>query len=341
MKAAFYLEPGRVEVREVPIPRPEPGDWLVKIMASAVCATDAKTYLRGHPLIEPPTVLGHELTGVVEVAPAGAKKTEGPQAGERVVIAPYIPCGKCYWCSNDQPTQCAELFATSIEPGGFAQYVRVPAATGGRGLYRLPEQLDYAEASLTEPVACALHGIEASRVKAGQTVFVIGDGPMGILLARLAKAFGARVYLSGMLPHRLKVAAHGLDGVFDAGREEVDLRIHTQGRGADAVLIAAGVQEAAVQGVRNVRRGGIVNFFAGLPKGRSFPLELEQVHYDEVTFMGTFGFAPDQFARALGLIASGQIYVGDLITRRYTLAETEQALKDTLAGESLKGLILP
>ncbi|MGI9861093.1 alcohol dehydrogenase catalytic domain-containing protein [Moorella naiadis] len=330
-----------MEIREEPLPPLEKGDWLIKVIASAVCATDAKTYLRGHPFKKPPAVLGHEVAGVVVTAPRTINNKDGPREGDRVAVAPYIPCGHCYWCSNDQPTQCPNLFAVSIEPGGFAEYVRVPAATGGRGLYHLPGSLDYAEASLTEPVACALHGIEASRIRAGQTVFVIGDGPMGILLARLAKAFGARVFLSGMLPHRLKIAAQGLDGIFDASREEVDLRPCTQGRGADVVLIAAGVQEAISQGVRNVRRGGIVNFFAGLPQGMSFPLELEQVHYGEVIFMGTFGFSPGQFARALEFIASRQIHVGDLLTERYPLAATEQALKDTLAGKGLKGLILP
>ncbi|SMB89732.1 L-iditol 2-dehydrogenase [Thermanaeromonas toyohensis ToBE] len=341
MKAAFYIEPGQIEIREVSLPPLEKGDWLIKVMASGVCATDAKTYLRGHPFIKPPAVLGHEVAGVVVAAPVGINNKDGPQEGDRVVVAPYIPCGRCYWCSNEQPTQCTALFATSIEPGGFAEYVRVPANTGGRALYRLPDDLDYAEASLTEPVACALHGIEASRIKAGQTVLVIGDGPMGILLARLAKVFGARVFLSGMLPHRLKIAAQGLDGIFDACHEEVDLRPYTCGRGADVVLIAVGVQEAISYGVRNVRRGGIVNFFAGLPKGTTFPLDLEQVHYGEVTFMGTFGFTPGQFARALEFIASRQIYLADLITAHYSLMETEQALKDTLACNGLKSLILP
>ncbi|QGP93880.1 Sorbitol dehydrogenase [Neomoorella glycerini] len=341
MKAAFYVGAEQLEIREEPLPRLEKGDWLIKVMASAVCATDSKTYLRGHPFKKPPAVLGHEVAGVVVAAPGAINNKDGPREGERVAVAPYIPCGHCYWCSNDQPTQCTNLFAVSIEPGGFAEYVRVPAATGGRGLYRLPGELDYAEASLTEPVACALHGIEASRIKAGQTVFVIGDGPMGILLARLAKAFGARVFLSGMLPHRLKIAAQGLDGIFDASREEVDLRPYTGGRGADVVLIAVGVQEAISQGVRNVRRGGIVNFFAGLPQGMSFPLELEQVHYGEVTFIGTFGFSPGQFARALEFIASRRIYVDDLITGYYLLSDTEQALKDALAGKGLKSVILP
>lgn len=341
MKAAVYVGTERIEVREEPLPRLERGDWLIKVMASAVCATDAKTYLRGHPLKKPPTVLGHEVAGVVVAAPEGGNYRDLPREGDRVVVAPYVPCGRCYWCSNGQPTQCTDLFAAGIEPGGFAEYVRVPAAAGQQGLYRLPDDLAYPEASLTEPIACALHGIEASGIKAGQTVLVIGDGPMGILLARLAKAFGARVFLSGMLAHRLEIASHGLDGIFDAGRGAVDLRPYTEGRGADVVLIAAGVREAIDQGVRNVRRGGTVNFFAGLPQGTTFPLELEQVHYAEVTFMGTFGFSPGQFARALEFLASGRISVRDLITGYYPLSDTERALKDTLAGKGLKKVILP
>ena len=213
MKALRYFGPGKVAVEEMPAPAIGPDELLVAIAACGICGTDVKTYLRGHPKIPPGAVLGHEMAGTV-IASNSARFAPG----QRVVVAPYAPCLQCDTCRRGYFSLCDNLFAEYPDPGGFSELLRVPRRIVEQGVLALPDQLDDVTATLTEPLACCLHGLEAIDVQAGQSLLIIGDGPMGLLHALLARQLGvAPILLSGMTPQRLafarQVADHVIEGL--------------------------------------------------------------------------------------------------------------------------------
>lgn len=218
MKALKYFEPGRVDVVEMSLPTIGLGDVLIEVCACGVCATDVKTFLRGHPKIRPGTVLGHEIAGVV----AAADSVEGWHPGQRVAVAPYAPCGVCSQCAQGQFTLCEHLFDVQLEPGGFSEFLRVPPRIVSSGLRPLPEGTGFMEATFAEPLACCLHDMEMLNLHAGESLLILGDGPMGLLQAELGRLFGASpIILSGMTPERLVRAACTADVVIDARNEDV------------------------------------------------------------------------------------------------------------------------
>jgi L-iditol 2-dehydrogenase len=174
-------------VEEIPRPPIAPGEVLVRVKACGICATDAKTFLRGHPKILPGTVLGHEIAGVIEQVDG----TPGWKIGERVVVAPYVPCGECVDCLKGHPTLCHNLFEDSVEPGGFSELIKVPPRIVARGMFRISERISFEEATLAEPSACCYHALEALGLSRGESLLIVGDGTMGILQAEIARSLGA------------------------------------------------------------------------------------------------------------------------------------------------------
>jgi L-iditol 2-dehydrogenase len=305
-----------------------------------VCATDVKAILKGHIVFKPPRVLGHEIAGhVVEV-----NGTSCQAVGNRVVVAPYVPCGHCYFCYRNEETMCENLWDAEPDPGGFAEYVRCPAPLAERGLIPIPAGLSSTVASLAEAIACAIRAVRDSHVTPGSCVVVVGDGPMGMINAAVARAYGAGpVILSGMVPHRLEIAArHYADITVDISQEKLEevVKETMDGHGADVVIVTVPAVAAVRQGMTLARRGGTVNVFAGQPNGSIMELDLATLHYNELNITGNFGSSSVTLHEALRLAASGWIDFAPIVTREFALAELMKAVDYSVAMEGLRSVVV-
>jgi len=335
MSALRYHEPGKVVVEDVDIPTLEAGDLLIEVAACGICATDVKTFVRGHPKIKRGAILGHEIAGVVVNSAAGY----GP--GDRVAIAPYCPCGECRYCLRDQPTLCETLFSHAIEPGGFTEYIRVPAAYISDLVAKVPDHLSLDIASLAEPLACCVHALERSGLRAGDSILVIGDGPMGLMQAEVARAMGAEtVVLSGMTTHRLSHASEFADTI-DVRTENLESTVRRLlPEGADVVVVSVPFAEIVTTAITLTRRGGVVELFAGMPSDSVVSVAAHPIHYEGIRVQGTFGFAPEHFRTALKWLAEGTINGSRLVTGRVEINDVANALAGASRHEGIKTVMI-
>jgi L-iditol 2-dehydrogenase len=311
VRALLYHGPGDLRVEEVPRPEPEPGDVLVQVEVALTDGTDAKAYRRGHPLLlsEVPSPFGHEFCGI-DVA-----------TGRRVVAANSAPCGECPPCRRGEETLCERL--RPFLNGAYAEYLLVPARIAGRNLLPVPPGLAPEVAAMVEPLACCLHGIERAEVKAGQTVAVLGPGPIGLMLCAAAKDAGGRVVAVGGRLGRREL-------VREFGAEPGD------GQGADVVVEAVGTAEAWEDALKLVRPGGTVLFFGG----RELAVDTFRLHYEELTLRGAFHHAPRHVRAALAFLASGAYPWERLVTHRVGL-EQVAGLFAHPPPDLLKAAVLP
>ncbi len=346
MRVARFYAPGDIRLEDAPEPGPGSGDLKLRVRNCSTCGTDVKISRYGHPHIVPPRVLGHEIAG--EVVQAGAEVT-GWQPGDRVQVIAAIPCGRCRQCHRGQMTVCPNQESIGYHyDGGFAEYMVVPAKVlRVDGVNRIPEGLSFAEASVTEPLACVLNGQELAKVGEGDEVLIIGSGPIGCLHARLARSRGAaRVLLADLNRARLDQAAALVAPDAAICTAEVDLvdevRKQTDGAGASVIIVAAASGAAQELSPQLVARQGRISFFGGLPKDNSrITLDSNQVHYRELTIVGANGSSPTHNARALAAIASGAVPVADLITHRLPLDGVLEAIEIVARGEAIKVTIEP
>lgn len=338
MLALRYRGPGELLLEEIPTPAISDGEIMVEVRACGVCATDVKTFQRGHPRIAPGTVLGHEIAGIV-VQTAGI---DGWRVGDRVVVAPYVSCGVCRPCLRGRFTVCERLFDETPDPGGFAGYVRIPHRLVEEGLIRIPDGTSFTAAAFSEPLGCCLHSLESLGLEPGESLLVIGDGPMGLLHADLGRHLGASpVLLSGITPQRLTLARSIADVVIDVRREGLKEAVHRiLPHGADKVVVTVGQPGLVGEALALAAAGGAVNLFAGLQARQPTTLDLARLHYDEVRLLGTFGLAPGHLGEALDLIASGAIRVERLLTGTVGLDRVTEALDDAAAHRGIKTVVV-
>ncbi|SHJ58057.1 zinc-dependent dehydrogenase [Propionispora hippei] len=318
MKAAVYRGTEQMEVEEMEKPVIQPGTILLKVKACAICGGDLRTFRHGHAAIKPPIVLGHETAGeIVEVA----DDVTGFQIGERVIVAPGIGCTICSYCSSGWQNMCYSRKTIAHHyNGGFAEYMLIPAgAVRANNINRIPAEVTYLEASLAEPLACVLNGQENMNISLGDTVAVIGAGPIGCMHAEVARARGAgKVFLINRSATRLEAAkAFGFDAYIDLSKTDglqavLDL---TGGIGANVVIVTAGTAEAQQLGISMASKMGKVCLFAGLPKNTpTIELDANFIHYRQITIYGTFSSAPRHNALALEMIRSGKVSAKKLLT---------------------------
>jgi L-iditol 2-dehydrogenase len=345
MRVAKLYAPGDLRVEEAPVPEAGSGGLTIRVRSCSTCGTDAKIFHHGHHHISLPRVLGHEIAG--EVAEVGSG-VEGWSPGDRVQVIAAIPCGACYYCRRGQETVCEDLESMGYQyDGGFAEFMRVPRRVLDRdGVNRIPEHVPFEEASLTEPLACVLNGQEIAGVAEGDVVVILGAGPIGCLHVRLARARGAeKVILADVNQTRLDLAARAQPDVMINGATEdpVDaVRKLTDGRGADVVITATGAGQAQEQALEMAARRGRISLFGGLPRDNPIiRFDSNLVHYQELFVLGAYGSAPHHNREALGLISSGAVPVGDLITHRLPLDEVHRAIDTVTKGDGLKVVIQP
>jgi L-iditol 2-dehydrogenase len=341
MRAVVFHGPGDLRDEEVPWPRPEPGEVVLRIDAALTCGTDVKTLRRGHPVMIPrvPTVFGHEFAGTVSAVGAGVR---GVREGDRVVAANSAPCGECRLCQAGRPNLCEDLLFVN---GAYGEAIALPPRLVRLNLVRLGPALPAARAAFAEPLACALGGIERAEVKSGQSVVIFGHGPLGCLLGMVAAARKARVIMVGKRGWRLeRVRRLGIGECLDATASPdivASLREATGGRGAEVAVDATGRPEVWEQAMAAVGRGGTVVFFGGCAPGTTVPLDTQRAHYEELTVRGAFHHTPDLIRRAVELLESNVLNPEGLLTHQMALDGVGSALELMARGEALKVLIEP
>jgi L-iditol 2-dehydrogenase len=345
VRAAVLQEPGVLRVVETRVPDIGPGEVLVRVEKALTCGTDVKMYLRGHPLARLPMVIGHEFVGrVVEVG----EGVSGFRKNDRVVAANTAPCGACHNCLRGRPNLCERLNEHIIgftEPGAYAEYLRVPARIVSKNMYKVPGDLDPVEAAFLEPLSCVMHALERARPGPGESVAVVGGGPMGLLLTLALSRTGAtHIILVDKHRERLEM---GLDfgathTVLGSGRDAVHevLRL-TGGRGADLVFEAVGRVEAWIDAFGMSCDGGRVILFGGCPAGTTVSLDTYDLHYREKQVLGCFHHTPHSVREAWHAICTGTLRLGRLVTHRYSLGEVEDAIKAMSERRAMKTVITP
>ena len=346
MKVAKFYAPGDIRLEDVPEPEVSPGTVKIRVRNCSTCGTDVKISRSGHPNMTPPQIMGHEIAGEITEIGDGV---DGWTVGDRVQVIAAIPDGTCVECLAGHPTVCENQLSMGYQfPGGFAEFLVVPnEVLRVNGLNRIPDSLSFAEASLAEPLACVLNGQELARVGEGDTVVIVGSGPIGCLHVRLARARGAAtVILIDVNAERLAQAAELVTPDLAIVAGEIDpvaaVLEATNGRGADVVITAAASGPAQEQGLAMLARRGRLSLFGGLAKDApTITVDSNLVHYRELTIVGVNGSSPDHNRQALELIATGQVPVADLITHRLPLDRVLDALDIVARGEAIKVTIEP
>jgi len=339
MRVAMYYNNQDVRLEELPMPQISSGELLVKVLASGICGSDVMQWYR---IKKAPLVLGHEIAG--EIVKVG-KGVDNYKIGDRVFVSHHIPCNTCYYCLNGHHTACETLHTTNYDPGGFAEYIRVPQLNVDRGVFLLPEEVSYEQGAFVEPLACVVRGQRVANLKPAQTVLILGSGISGLLHLLLAKASGAsRVIATDISEYRLKAAKElGADAVIDAKKDIPSrLRKINDNRLADLVIVCTGAYSAFTQALESVDRAGTVLFFAPTEPGIELPVPVNDFWRNEIKLMPSYGGSPSDISIAIELIRSGRVAVDKMITHRLSLKDAGLGFKlVSQAKESIKVIIEP
>ncbi|HEY7521452.1 MAG TPA: alcohol dehydrogenase catalytic domain-containing protein [Methylomirabilota bacterium] len=335
MKAAVFQGAGRVDAAEWPRPSIGPGELLVKVRGCGLCGSDIAKIV--DPATRAPAVFGHEVVGDVVEAGEGVP---GFARGHRVVVAHHVPCGDCHYCRRGSESMCREFKRSHLDPGGFAEYVRVPAPNVRAATFRVPDHLSDEEATFVEPLACCLRAVERARVQPGDTAAVVGLGSIGCLFVQLLRRAGATVIGVDQDDSRLALArAFDIDAAAPAHAAAL-VRGLSEGRGADHVVVTGGGAAVLPWAVETVRDGGSVHYFAG-GDGAALPLALATLYHRELTVTATYSSSPATLARAFWLIAAGKVDVDRLISHRLPLARLAEAVELMQTRAALKVYVTP
>ncbi|WP_182171208.1 zinc-binding dehydrogenase [Flaviflexus equikiangi] len=345
MRAAVLVGPGRLEMQDVPTPTAGPGELVLKVGANTVCGTDGRI-LRGEKTagVRPGVIMGHEFSGYVHEVGAGVV---GYREGDLVGVMPTVPCLRCHYCLNHLEHVCvdAKLFGYWID-GGLAEYVHVSAEAIERGAIVVADpDANPAEIALAEPLGCVLNGVDNYGVTIGDSVLIIGAGPIGLLHTMVAKQMGAsQIIVVNRSAERLETARQAgathtaLTGDIDVPTYVKDM---TGGLGVDVAVQCIGALDLFQTALMSVRNGGRVNAFAGFPKGEMASIDPNLIHYNELTVTGGSNMGRNNYRRAVQLIGDGTINVGALLTDTFALEDTAAAIEHASAGKGIKTAVVP
>lgn len=339
MRVAVYYRNDDIRLEEAPVPEIGPSELLLKVSMCGICGSDVMEWYR---IAKAPRVLGHEVIGVVSEV---GEKVEKYRPDDRVFVSHHVPCNTCRYCLRGEHTACETLHSTNIDPGGFAEYARVPRINVDRGLFSLPAGVTDEEGVFIEPLGCVLRGQNRLGVGAGDTVLVLGSGVSGILHIQLARSLGAtRILATDINEWRLGYAERfGADTVIDAkGDVPSIVRNANDGKAADRVIVSTAALPAIKQAFNCVDDGGRILLFAPTPPGVTLPLDLNDFWSGQASVTTSYAASPADLSVALELIRSGQVNVKEMVTHRLGLADTGLGFKLVEeAGESLKVVVEP
>ncbi len=341
MKSAFFYGKEDIQIHEINIPNIKEDEILIKIRACGICGSDVRSYYEGvEGRYKIPVILGHEVSG--EVSQIGGE-IDDFAIGDRVAVAPIYGCGKCSFCLSGQENLCKNvaIFGCNLD-GAFAEYMKIPArAIQAGGLVRIPDELSDEEAALIEPFSCCLHGLLRANVQPGDTVLVIGAGPIGLAHTKLLRFLGASyIIASDVIDSRLEVVKKfGADMAINPQRKDslAEIKELTEDKGVDAVIVAVGNPEAITQGLKMVRRGGTVVLFGGCPPNTIVQVDPNFIHYSDIAIVGSIDATVDEFRRAVSLVSA--IDVKPFITHRFPLESIKDAMEMSKSREALKAVI--
>jgi L-iditol 2-dehydrogenase len=318
MQVLMYYSNKDVRTEEMAVPEIGRGELLVKVYATGVCGSDVMEWYR---IKKAPRVLGHEITGEIVKVGEGVDRYK---IGDRVFVSHHVPCNTCCYCLSGYHTACETLHRTNYDPGGFAQYIRIPAINVESGVYLLPEEVSYEEGTFIEPLACVVRGQRLAGLKPGQTVLVIGSGISGLIHMNLARALGAgRIIATDITDYRLKAAKDfGADAVINA-KDDVQKRVLqvNDNRLADLVIVCAGALSASTEAIKCVDRGGTVLFFAVPEPEIMVPVPMNDLWRNEITLMTSYGASPADLENAMQLIRHKRVQLNDMVTHRLSFKE--------------------
>jgi len=339
MNVAMYYKNDDVRIQEQTIPDISDDELLIKIMASGICGSDVMEWYR---IKKAPLVLGHEMAG--EIVKKG-KNVENFKIGERVFATHHVPCNTCRFCLNNQHTLCDTLHKTKFFPGGFAEYLRLPAINVDRGTFKLPDNMSYDEATFIEPLACVVRGFRIAEIKPAQTVAILGSGMAGLLNVKLADTIGSsKIFATDINEFRLDMAKKmGADHIINA-KENIQTQIkkHNDGCLVDVVILSTGAMAAAKLAFEIVKPGGTILLFAPTNPGETISLDLFDLWNKQVKIVSTYAGAGKDIIDAIDMISSKRIIVADMITHKLSLSDAQKGF--TLAAgaeESIKVILYP
>jgi L-iditol 2-dehydrogenase len=335
----MYYNNKDVRVEEMPVPKIGPRELLVKVRASGICGSDVMEWYR---IKKAPCVLGHEITGdIVEVG----NEVDKYKQGDRVFVSHHVPCNTCYYCLNGYHTACETLHRTNYDPGGFAEYIRVPQINVERGVYILPEEISYEEGTFIEPLACVVRGQRLAGLKPGMSVMVIGSGISGLIHITLARALGAgRIIASDITKYRLEAAERfGADAVIDAnGDVQEQLLKYNGNRLADLVIVCAGSLSASTDALKCIDRGGTILYFAVPEPQVMVPVPMNDLWRNEITLLTSYGASPLDIETAITLMRNRRVVLKDMITHKLSFDEGSFGFQLVAeAKESIKVIFEP
>ena len=339
MRAAVYYNNRDVRLEKRPFPRIGPGEVLVKVMASGICGSDVMEWYR---IRKAPIVLGHEIAGVIAAVGEGVTRY---RPGDRVFVSHHIPCNTCHYCLRGYHTACETLHTTNYDPGGFAEYLRVPRLNVDRGVFVLPDEMSFDAGVFVEPLGCVVRGQRIAALQPGQAVLILGAGISGMLHLLLARSLGAgRIAATDVSPFRLDMARQfGADGAFDAG-EDIPARVRAinDGRLADLVIVCTGALSAFKQALKSVDRGGTILCFATTEPDVDLSVPLNEFWRNEIKLLPSYGNSPLDATVAIELIRSGRVPVEKMITHRLPLEQAGLGFRLVAeGGDSMKVVIEP
>lgn len=337
MRGGVYYSNSDVRVEELSRPSVGEGEILVRVAASGICGSDVLEWYR---LKKAPLVLGHEIAGTVEETGPGVSAWK---RGDRVFVSHHVPCNTCRTCLGGHHTACRTLHTTNFDPGGFAEFVRVPSLQTEVGTFRIPDGVSFAEGTFIEPLGCVIRAQRLTRISPGDSVLVIGTGISGLLHVALAAAGGAgHVMAVDINDWRLKAAGRfGADLLLEAGEDLPDrVAAVNDGRLADRVIVCTGASQAVSQSMACVEGGGTVLFFGAPEPGAEITLPFPDIWRREITLQTSYGAAPSDFPAAIELIRRRRVPVADMITHRLPLDEIARGFELVAGGgESIKVVI--
>lgn len=335
-------EPGRLEIRQVPVPRPGPGEVLVKVVVALTCGTELKLYRRGHSRISLPTPLGHEFSGVVAASGSGV---ENFQEGDAIACVPTVPCGSCTWCARGQENLCPDAVSRMVF-GAFGEYVCIPARVVRSNMFLRPPGLAADAASLLEPLSCVLHGMDRTDPDRRRgRILLLGDGPISLLFLQVCRWLDlGPVLVAGKHPLRLETARNlGADQVVGPSDGSLRDRVLEWGRGRlpELVVECVGTPQAWELAISLAEAGGQVLLFGGCAPGTSMNVATDRIHYEEVDVLGAFHYRPTDVRKALELLENGAVQASPMITHRMPLERIEEAFRLVLARQAIKVALEP
>ncbi|MFO1462343.1 MAG: alcohol dehydrogenase catalytic domain-containing protein [bacterium] len=338
MRAAVYHPPSTIQVEELPIPKIGAGEILLKVRACGVCGTDVLKVTRALP--KKPVVLGHELVGEVVELGSGVTKF---QLGDRVVVAHHVPCGQCHYCRHGNHSMCRHFKETNLDPGGFCEFLRIPAEHVLNTAFPVPAQLSDDEGLFTEPLSCCVRNVRRAHLLAGDFCVVVGMGSIGLMMVQLLKLIPTQVLALDLFDERLALAKQlGADFVLRGDSPEIAACIaeHTEGRRADLVCFTAGGGKVFQNAFAWVRDGGALNLFASL-SDRPVEVSLDALYHHEIDVFSSYSPSPQDLVEAHRLLCAGKVKVAPLVTHHVPLERLQESIGWISAQQAMKVIVNP